>query len=333
MAQLTLYVPDLFSELLDDGAAGIDPTRWPVLALLLTRATVRPLDSTSVEQNLLALCGAESDSALPISIAGLTALVDLDAPSSSNLIRVDPVHLRADPHQLLLFNHASILPSLAEADSLLEELNTALPDLAIARGRHPARWYLCADLAADSSASSPRAVNGRSIADFLPRGAAVTQLMNDTQMLLHSAAVNTAREARGTPAINSIWPWGGAPISISETMPPDFIVGDDVLAAACARHFAVDWCAASEPGEIIARIARHKARGLVVVGAPSGSVEPDAQLAGLDVFEQDWCGLLLKSLRRFRIAELRLITDRHCHLVTPLNLLRLWRRPSMSAAL
>ncbi len=330
MAALTLFVPDLSAWLVEGSAGEIDPARWPALSLMLTRAIEHPLESYSLEHNLIMLCGAHSAHAAPIPIAALTALIDYGSPSLEDVMRADPVHLRADPNQILLFNHPSIMPSAAEADSLLEELNLGIPDLGISRGRHPGRWYLRSEYAASTVTSSPSAAKGRSIADHLPRGdgaRALTQLMNDVQMILHNAAVNAEREARGAPPLNSIWPWGNGCERYAQISSPDFVVGDDVLAAGSARHFGLDWYAELEPREVVEKIRRGDGNGLLVIGSPTGSMDSGDPMGGIDDLEQRWCRLLLHSLRRFQIKEVQLITDRYRYSLTPYNLFKGWLRP------
>lgn len=330
MSQLTVFVPDLFVQLFADFDGKIDAARWPALDLMLRRANQQPLEQPSVEHNLIALCGVGAATAASIPVAALTAFIDYDVRSQADIMRADPVHLRADPHQILLFNHPNIMPSAAEADSLLAELNAGLPNVCLSRGRHPWRWYFHSPHAVDTITSSPRAANGRSIADFLPRGAGAgdfAQLMNDAQMLLHNAAVNAEREARGVPPINSIWLWGGGVEREVEISAPDFVVGDDVLTAALARRFALDWCADPAPDDVIARLTGGAASGLAVIGSPTGCVETTIPIADIDTFEHRWCRILLQALRRFRIGTLQLITDRQCYSLTPWSLLKVWRRP------
>jgi hypothetical protein len=50
--------------------------------------------------------------------------------------------------------------------------------------------------------------------------------MNETQMLFHTHAVNTSREAAGQPAINSLWCWGGGKLAAQTGQAPGRIVTD-----------------------------------------------------------------------------------------------------------
>ncbi len=330
MAQLSVFVPDLFAQLFAETGGAIDAARWPALALLLRRADERPLDTTPLEHTLMTLCGVRAEDVSQMPVAALTTVIDQNKGAEIDIMRADPVHLRADPNQILLFDDPSIMPSATEADALIEALNAGLSDVRLSRGRHPARWYIHSAHALDTTTHSPRRANGHSIAEFLPRGAgahALAQLTNDAQMILHDTAVNLAREARGVSPINSIWCWGGGHAHDVAVSAPDFVVGDDVLTAALARRFNFEWCAELEPDEVIARLKQQNHRGVVVIGAPTGGIDTIAPTADIDAFEQRWCRVLLRALRRFRLQSLRLVTDRHAYWLTPRSLFKVWRRP------
>jgi hypothetical protein len=330
MAQLTIYVPSLFLDVFEHTHANVDPQRWPVVALLCARARVAWLENNSGERVLLSLCGVNAQDLAEVSVAALTRLIDFDDVAPGGMFRADPVHLRADPNQILLFNDPSIMPSAAEADALLETLNLGLPGLNFGRGRHPGRWYFRPVTGAITT-TSPQIANGRSVTELMPRGEAAgefAQLMNDSQMLLHDTSVNQERESRGAPVINSIWPWGGGRSDRPAVVYPDLLVGDDVLLAGIARKWSTDWIDAIEPDELLTRLVREKGNGLVLFGSPNGCLEDHDPVAGIEDFERQWGSVLLNALRRFRLRELRIVTDRHCYRITPWDLLKIWRKPS-----
>ena len=325
MSRLTVFVPDLFAELLEQSNPAVDARRWPVLGFLLARARERHRTCPSIESNLCALFGP-GPSAGASSVADLTASIDDLAEPSVGIMRADPVHLRADPNQVLLFNDPSIMPSTVEADALIETLNSGLPGLGLRRGRNPARWYFCPQPGGDAITVSPGSVNGRSIANFLPRDQGAdgfVQLMNEAQILLHDASINAERETRGIPPINSIWIWGVELAHSELGTAPRFVVGDDVLTAALAQHLDLDWCADLAPTALLSRIT--SGDGLVVLGSPTGSVERNERTSSTDDFEQRWGPPILNSLRRFRLAELRVVTDRQTFTLTPWGVRKFWR--------
>ena len=85
-------------------------------------------------------------------------------------------------------------------------------------------------------------VAGKDVQPYLPAGADALEwhrIFNEAQMLLHEHAVNEAREARGEPAVNSVWFWGGGTRPAVPGRPFDAVWSDDTtaiaLAAAAAR--------------------------------------------------------------------------------------------------
>ena len=79
---------------------------------------------------------------------------------------------------------------------------------------------------------------------------------------------------------------------------------------------------------LLARLVREKGNGLVLFGSPNGCLEDRDPVAGIEDFERQWGTVLLNALRRFRLRELRIVTDRDCYRITPWDLLKIWRKPS-----
>lgn len=313
----------------------MDATRYPSLAILIARANVGRLLSNSREESLFALCGSSFiDSSVP-SVAALTALVDCSQNDPAGLMRIDPVHLRADPNQILLFNSAALAPSIDEADSLIETLNREIPELCIYRGHHPARWYFNLDPMHCVTTCSPYSASGRSIADFLPRGAfapELAQLINEAQMVLHGAPVNLAREAEGKPAINSLWPWGGGSVEEleirqPESKQPELLVGNDAVLCGIGKHLDIDWLASSSIEQLCGEFSARPAHILCALGSPNGAIEGEEQIVSVDEFEQQWAGPIVRLLRRFKIESVRIAADRKSYDLNPRDIYKIWRQP------
>ncbi len=324
MSGLTVYIPALFSELV--GAAGEGSQDWAATRRLLARATVTPNPVESFEHALFAaFVGLSGEVPASIPAAALTAPFDDVAEPSRAIMRADPVYLRADPNQILLFNNDEIMPSAEEADALLRALNAGFTDIRFFRGRDPARWYT--DLNAQARTSSPFAASGRSISGFLPDGdaaRALRQCMNDAQMLLHEHPVNTAREQRGLPPINSVWLWG-AGMRPERLAGPAFVCGNDALSAALARHAGCNWRAHASASDAITACASGAA-GLAVIGAPTGAADRGADTGSVGAFERQWSVPLLNALNRGTLRRLTIITDRDVYATTPVDRFKFWRR-------
>ncbi len=331
--RLTIFAPSLFAELADLSVESVDSRKWPWLAKLIARARTHRLSGHSSENNLLDLCGFDNrKNAAPI--AALTSLIDFERCDDTDLMRIDPVYLRADPNQILLFNAPSITPSAVEADSLLEAINLALPELSIYRGRHPARWYINSNFAHGATTYSPFAANGRSIADFQPQGTAAQNLarvVNEIQMLFHDATVNLEREREGRPPINSVWPWGAGAIRESKDDVPTLLVGNDCVLVGVARHTNTDWQSQLDIAQFVQQGAAPKAHVLCVFGSPHGAATGDEAPTSLDEFDQQWAKPIVGLLRQFKLQSVRLVTDRESHRLTPRDIYCVWRRPTSNS--
>jgi hypothetical protein len=187
--------------------------RPAALDRLLSRSRVTRDSGCGLDATLASLFGLALDAGHDIPVAAFTWLADTGQPSNTWRMRADPVHLRADQSCLRLFDSHSVTITREEADALVEAFNDYFRDT----GRElaapqPQRWYLTLPQPASLQTTSPDRVAGQDIDPCLPRGAEASRwhaLLNEIQMLFHNHPVNAAREQRGAPPINSIWPWGG----------------------------------------------------------------------------------------------------------------------------
>jgi len=99
---------------------------------------------------------------------------------------------------------------------------------------HPQRWYVRLDRLSLMRTTPLSQVIGGDVRKALPLGEDAAhwhQVFNEIQMLLHTHPLNEAREARGEPAINSVWFWGGGcSESVALQKNYDSVSSDDVLA-------------------------------------------------------------------------------------------------------
>jgi hypothetical protein len=169
----------------------------------------------------------------------------------------------------------------------------------------PARWYVRLEKAPDMQTTPAAAARGVAIDEKLPSGPDAMRfhaLMNEAQMLLHEHPVNAEREARGEPALNSIWFWGGGVVGAAKARPFSTVVGDDPLARGLA--LAGGMPARALPKDAGSMLAGLGDEGvvLVVLDAPR-----EAQLRERRTeLERDWFVPLLAALRSGRIGMLTL---------------------------
>lgn len=130
-------------------------------------------------------------------------------------LRADPAFVRPDMNgaRLLAYGQALALTQ-ADADALLPALRPVFGDRGFALDAPtPNRWYL--RLAPGSEIpefSEPERALGEDLFEHLPQGGAARvwrAALNEAQIVLHQHPFNAARQARGLPAVNALWVWGG----------------------------------------------------------------------------------------------------------------------------
>jgi hypothetical protein len=134
-------------------------------------------------------------------------------PGAATWACVQPVHVRIAHDHLVLIDPASLALTDAEAATLLEVARPLIEELGVRIvAPRPQRWYLSSDAFGTLAGASPLRASGRNIEIWLPHGAhtgersrAWMKLQNEVQMAWFEHPVNEAREARGLPAVNSIW--------------------------------------------------------------------------------------------------------------------------------
>jgi hypothetical protein len=287
-----LYIPDFFS------AERLTPAEGLAAAeTLIARGRRRRIASVSPEAWLFGRFGVERQRDWPV--APYTLLADGGAPERNFWMRADPVHLRVGRDSLVLADSAAFEVSRAESQALVETLNRHFVPTMLVYPMRPARWYVRLDKAPDMHTTPAAAARGVAIDEMLPSGPDAVRfhaLMNEAQMLLHEHPVNAEREARGEPALNSIWFWGGGVIDAEHARPFSMVFGDDPLARGLALAAGIPVRALpKDAGSVLAALG-DEGRALVVLDAPR-----EARL-----LERDWFGPLLAALKSGRIGMLTL---------------------------
>ncbi|MGE0072920.1 MAG: hypothetical protein AB7S55_07650 [Thiomonas sp.] len=180
---------------------------------LLTRADRGAQPALAFEDALAGVFGIEAED-LPWGALGLWG--ETGARPEGLVMRLDPVHLRLGMTDAVVAGGASLHLSLDEANTLARALEQHFS----ARGWRivvaaPERWYVCLDEPVDASFelhTTPLSqALGHDAGVFKPQGRDARRWLADlteAQMLLFAHPINAAREARGLPVINSLWPWG-----------------------------------------------------------------------------------------------------------------------------
>lgn len=284
----------------------------PALERLLSRARFVTEPAVDPDRLLAGFFHVRGAAGVIPAVAPLTWLADTGDRPTGFIMRADPVHLRADQACLRLFDCTTFDLEAEEARELVEAFN----DYFGARGMRlhapiPQRWYLTLNEPPELDTVAPAQLAGRDISDGLPGGKAGVQwhaLLNEVQMLFHVNPVNRARESRGAPPVNSIWPWGGGYLSAEISTTLSGVVADSptlrglaVLAGIPCRDVpasALQLVDESSRGQQLVWLDR--------LERASRYGEVDAWSDGLRQLEQEWFRPLLDLLLQERIAALDL---------------------------
>ncbi|MFP5409581.1 MAG: hypothetical protein ACLGG6_01280 [Gammaproteobacteria bacterium] len=324
---MLFIVPHLFpaGHLLETAAHDL---RLPALETLLARGILQDAPAEGLEAALCEALGIARQKDWPI--APLTLAAEGAAPGEAWWLRADPVHLRVMRDRIVLAGSEALALSREEADALAAAISQHFGAELTPQVHHPQRWYLRYADAPDLITTPLAVAIGRDIDPLLPLGAdAMTfrSRLNELQMLLHDHPVNAAREARGEPAVNSLWLWGGgrAPALKSD------------LPSVHARHAATLALAAScgtrthaLPGQLPAQLFETQDVVVLDTLADSGQVgDAWGWREAMRALERDWFAPLRGQLRKAGPQGVRLLDPDHgkvLHL-TARDAWRVWRRP------
>src|SRR6267154_1675895 len=292
-----LYIPDFFS------AEGFSSESLAAAEKLIARGRRKWIAPISPEAWLFGRFGVPRQRDWPV--APYTLLADGGAPERHYWMRADPVHLQVGRDSLGLSDSAAFDVSRAESEALVETLNHHFGQTMLFYPLRPARWYVRLEKAPDMQTTPAAAARGVAIDEKLPSGPDAMgfhALMNEVQMLLHEHPVNAEREARGEPALNSVWFWGAGGMVAAKDRPFSTVVGDDPLARGLALAAEIPVRPLpKDAGSVLAALG-DEGLALVVLDAPR-----EAQLReGRAALERDWFGPLLAALKSGRIGMLTL---------------------------
>jgi hypothetical protein len=319
-----LLVPGLF--------AGEVPEELPAVELLLARGRVsasarRPLHGWLYDAFSL------GDGAHPA--GALTFLGAGGEPGEPCWTRADPVHMRVMRDRLILVPGHALGVRGDEAATLCEALNEHFAGRFAVHPVEPLRW--CASLAEDVGfeADCPLDAAGRDVDLALPAARGTPhRLLNEAQMLLHGHPVNEAREARGEPAINSLWLWGAGRKPRAAQSRFQSVSGSEPLALGLARLAGARVRQVPISATAWLEQSPEDGRHLVVLDAlraPLALGEAAQYREALAALERDWFVTLLDALRRGRIGMLTIHVpdgpEGRAYETIRGDLRRFWRRP------
>jgi hypothetical protein len=318
-----LVVPGLF--------AAPSAARLPAAELLIARGRCSSGAPRCLEEWLHDAFAHDDE---PLAAGALTLLAGGGEPAGYSWSRADPVHLRLMRDRLLLLPTSALDITSGEAQALCDALNRHFGERLALQVVDAERWVARTPPELAPGSAPPLALAGRDVALAMPAGTAVHQLLNEAQMVLHAHAVNEAREARGEPAINSIWLWGSGRLASIDAPSWHSVSADEPLARGLARAAGVRH--RTLPAGATAWLARmpEDGRHLVVLDAlraPLALAETADYHETLARLERDWFAPLLAALRDGRVGMVTIhVPDAgECVAYETIrgDLRRFWRRP------
>ncbi|HXZ54416.1 MAG TPA: regulator [Burkholderiales bacterium] len=286
-----LFIPDFFSS-----RSGAPADRLAAAETLIARGRRKRTAPVAHDAWLFERFGIGRQRDWPV--APYTLLADGGAPGGHFWMRADPVHLSVGRDTLAL-DDARLDLSRAEAEALVATLNGHFGQALALHAPHPERWYVRFEEAPQLETTPPALASGAAIGNLLPRGPDATRhraLLNEAQMLLHEHPVNAEREARGAPAANSIWLWGGGGLEAQCGRPFSFVLAEDPLARGLALAAGVPERRLSANAAVALSALPEEGKALLVLDAPRGAA-----------LERDWFSPLLAALEEGRIGMLTLV--------------------------
>lgn len=334
---MELFLPGLFERLPEWRATGLTLPALPALETLLGQARPVPAanDTPAAEHDadpFARLCrewlGQPSCAYGPLRLVGGGG-----QPGGQYCLCLDPVNLQPDMERLLLTDAATFGLSWEEVQPWI----TALNDHFAAAGwrivaTQPHQWHLLlAQAPAIETPPLPR-LAGRGMTHFPLQGEAAPRWqawLNEIQMLLAMQPRNQAREARGEPMVNGVWPWGGGYLPAACELPWTSVTTDvamlDGLAQVAGRQAqpwpeaVSDWLAGVPPG-------RHCLASERLWQAMRHDDVPRWQ-AELQALDRDYLAPLIAALRQHRLHSLTLDSgDGRRFQLSRSRLRQFWRR-------
>lgn len=329
-----------------DASSALHDLRSPALERLLARAALvervagEEFQRTLPHERWVARqFGAVTPNAIDDApLAPYMLLADGGTPGHDEWACVEPVHVRIAHDHLVLIDPSALDLSDEDAAQLLAVARPLIEGLGVrVEAPTPHRWYLRGDVLGKLAGASPLRASGRSIEIWLPHDAHSGQrsriwmkLQNEVQMGWFEHPVNEAREARGLPAVNSIWLHAQG---VAEPVRSPFV---RVLSdAAATRGLALAGAVEAGPAPASFKTLPPLGAGATLVelspfAAPFLAQDWAAWQTALDTLERDWFAPALEALDAGNLGALNLTlagdTGSVTLAATRRDLRKFWRR-------
>ncbi len=332
---LYLVIPSLFRAAHIHASGDVNTPSAPALETLLARAVTATNEAYgSLEAALFALFGVEATGEDDLPVASVTRVLDMGVIDQDWWIRADPVHLRPEQDRLILIDSSKLEITEDEASSMAAEIMGAYADDGwLLKLPRPDRWYLKPSKVPAITTTPLPEVGGRDIHAYLPQGKdGMTWhgVLNEIQILLHTANANVLREQQGKLPVNSVWFWGGGRLPKMTSMGWTKVWSEEPVSLALARlsetptsgipQGFLEWqLSAATQGDYMVVLDRGR-------NAAQHSDFP-AWSEFLGYLEREWMAPLFDALKNSALDRVTLISDNsRSYSLTPRHARRWWRR-------
>lgn len=281
-------------------ASGARPASLELLVARGRRAKTPPQSLERWLQQAFGLEGRLPAGALSLLGAG-------GAPGDAVWTRADPLHMQVMRERIVV---APARVAREEADAVCQAVNDHFAGAVELRALDGSRWCARLECEIDVGDEPPLAIGGR---EATQRAGDV--LLTEIQMLLHAHPVNSAREARGEPAVNSVWFWGAGRLPPRTQSRWISVTSEEPLALGFAHNSGAT--ARTLPDGAARWLSSGEGRHLAILDAANPALE------------RDWFAPLAAALRAGRIGMLSLhVPDAGLSVEAVRgDLRRFWRRP------
>ncbi len=333
-----------------DAASSLHTLDSPALEKLLARASLvervagEDFQRTLPHERWLArqFGATQGNAADEAPLAPYMLLADGGDPGTRAWACVEPVHVEIAHDHLVLVDPAALALDDGDAAALLAVARPLIEELGVRlEAPNPSRWYLSSEQLARLAGAAPLRASGRNIEIWLPHEAHTGErsrmwmkLQNEVQMAWFQHPVNEAREARGLPAVNSIW------FHAQGTLKPVGQPFARVLSASPAALGLARAARTDASGVPAAFGALPAADGATLVELPALTtpfIEQDWARwhDGLAALERDWFAPALAALRNGELAgvDFTLCGDTSSVTLraTRSDLRKFWRRRALAS--
>jgi hypothetical protein len=274
--------------------------RMPALERWIARGEQGALPAASTTELLARAYGFAG----PIPVAAVTLAGD-GHPDVRAWLRADPVHLELVQDGVALRDAAVLDVTRDEASLLVAELQGLFASDGFEfLSPAPQRWYVRVPPGEVPSTVPLQEAVGRNVFGMLPRGTGRVNwpsALTEVQMLFSTHAVNARREARGQPAINSVWFWGEGGLPGTVPAPYAIVHAEDAFARGLAilsstRVLPVPKALADVDA------VRPEESVLVVLDGPANALrrgDPEGWRRSAEALDDAWFVPLRSALERF----------------------------------